>query len=555
MVEFSNGVKIHRKHKKKKILQEYERLKINEIKESVNKDLEKNLSIVEQITGKSSDVIIRRFTIGKQSVHKAAIVYIEGLVNDQTINNFILKSAMIETRKVDLPENENQARFLDILKKYDLNVGEINEDKKFKSLMHSVLSGQTAIFVEGINYALIMDTRMWQMRSIESPENETTIRGPREGFIETLVVNTALIRRKLRDPDLRIKFYQIGERTQTDVAVVYIEGLANEKIIAEVNRRMDQIKTDGILDSGYIEQFIEDSTWSPFSQIQDTERPDKTVGHLLEGKVIILADGSPFALIVPTVFSSFFQSPEDYYERVWIMSFLRFIRFISLFFSLFAPSLYIAFSTFHPEMIPPNLLYAMAAGRSAVPFPTIIEAMLMEITIEILREASVRLPGKVGQTIGIVGALVVGEASVTAGLVSPLMVIVVSITAICSFTAPSYNGAIAIRLIRFPMMLIAAFLGLYGIMLFTLVVILHLNSLKSFGVPYFAPFSPLHLSAFKDVVFRAPLTWMIKRPIFLKPHDKHRDQKDVKTNDKSEAKSKAKSESNESGQSKSAAKK
>ncbi|MFC7391773.1 spore germination protein [Scopulibacillus cellulosilyticus] len=544
MVEFSNGVKIHRNMKKKKITQEYERIKINEIKESVDKDLEKNLSLIEQITGKSSDVIIRRFTIGKQSAHKAAIVYIQGLVNDETINNFILKSTMIETRKVDLPESENMADFLNVLKKHDLNVGEINEDKKFKTLMHSVLSGQTAIFVEGQNYALMMDTRMWQMRAIESPENETTIRGPREGFIETLVVNTSLIRRRLRDPDLRIRFHQLGERTQTDIAVVYIEGIANEEILEEINHRIDEIKTDGILESGYIEQFIEDSTWSPFPQIQSTERPDKTIGHLLEGKAIILTDGSPFALIAPTIFASFFQTPEDYYERVWITSFLRFIRLISVFFSLFAPSLYIAFSTFHPEMIPPNLLYAMAAGRSAVPFPTIIEAMIMEITIEILREASIRLPGKVGSTIGIVGALVVGEASVTAGLVSPLMVIVVSITAICSFTSPSYGGAIAIRLIRFPMMLIAAFLGLYGIMLFTLLIILHLSSLKSFGVPYFAPFSPLHLSGLKDVIFRAPLTWMVKRPIFMKPLDKHRDQKDVKTNDKSKSESKSNQSSN-----------
>jgi len=357
------------------------------------------------------------------------------------------------------------------------------------------------------------------MRSVEEPKTAAVVRGPREGFSETLRVNTALIRRRLRDPDLRMKNYKVGRRTRTDLVLCYIEGVADPRVVEKVERRIQSIELDGVLESGYIEEMIQDDFWTPFPLIQNTERPDSVVSHLLEGKVAILVDGTPHALIAPAVFTQFYYSPEDYYERYMIATFLRFLRLLSLIFALLGPAFYIAFVSFHTEMLPSSLAIAMAAGRATVPFPSIVEALLMEISVEILREASVRLPGPIGPTIGIVGALVIGEASVTAGLVSPLMVIVVGLTTISSYANPSYNAAISLRLLRFPIMIVAAGFGLYGIVLSLMLLLHHLVKLESFGVPYMAPMAPLRWQDVKDLLIRVPWTMMKKRPSIYRPQD------------------------------------
>ncbi|MEX2103940.1 MAG: spore germination protein, partial [Bacilli bacterium] len=256
-----------------------------------------------------------------------------------------------------------------------------------------------------------------------------------------------------------------------------------------------------------------------FPQMQNTERPDKVVGNLLEGKIAIVTDGTPFVLIAPATLVQFYHSPEDYYERFLIGTLIRFLRMFAMTIALFLPSLYIAFSSFHPEMIPSRLVIAMAAGRSTVPFPSVVEAFMMEVSIEILREASVRLPGPIGPTIGIVGALVIGQAAVQAGIVSPIMVIVVSLTTIGSLASPSYTAAISLRLLRFPMMIAAGMFGLYGIMLFFIFIVIHLSSLKPFGVPYMVPFSPSRIGDMKDTIVRAPLYKMKKRPSAFRSQD------------------------------------
>jgi spore germination protein KA/spore germination protein len=314
----------------------------------------------------------------------------------------------------------------------------------------------------------------------------------------------------------------IGQRTQTDINVLYIEDIVKPAIVEDVLKRLESINIDGVLESGYVEHMIENSTFSPFPQMQNTERPDKVVGNLLEGKVTILIDGTPFALIVPAVFAQFYQSPEDYYERFFIVMLIRFIRVLSFFLALFLPSLYIAFTSYYPEMIPSRLIMAMSAGRSTVPFPSTIEAILMEAASEILREASVRIPKPIGATIGIVGALVLGEAAVKAGLVSPVMVIIVSLTTIASYTSPCYSTSISTRVLRFPMILSAGMFGLYGIMLFTLLIAIHLVSLKPFGVPYLSPLSPLNLRGMMDFIIRAPLRNLKRRPSMFHPQDEVR---------------------------------
>jgi hypothetical protein len=511
--------------RKDKVLKENEDKKLESITEKVSTDIEENFKALKKIFGeKPGDVVFRRFHIRGKNDYKAFIAYIDGMVDNATVDNFILRTTMFETRAVGPDEPIVKRDLVELIKEYSLTIDEVAESDQLKKAVSSMLNGDTALFIDGNEKAFGLNTKGWEHRQVAEPKAEAVIRGPREGFTETLRTNTALIRTRLKDPYLRVKNYVLGKRTSTNVAVIYIEGICEDSLIKKVDERIEKINIDGVMGSGYVEQLIEDSHWSPFPTVQDTERPDKAVANLLEGRIIIIVDGTPFVLMVPAILSQFYQSPEDYYERFWIGTFIRFIRVISLFFALLAPSLYIAFTAFHPEMIPTELVLSVAAGRATVPFPAVIEAFIMEISIEILREASVRLPGIIGPTIGIVGALVIGQAAVQAGLVSPLMVIIVSLTTIGSFASPNYSAAIAIRILRFPMMVAAGTFGLYGIMLFWLLIILHLCTLKSFGVPYIAPLSPSHFSDLKDVILRAPLQWMKRRPLTIISEDDVREE-------------------------------
>ncbi|MGF9824308.1 spore germination protein [Brevibacillus agri] len=472
-------------------------------------DVDENIIMIEKELGKCDDLVVRRFR--DKSDTDCAIVFLDGMVERNIISEFIIVYMSDPKIPDDLPASN-----------------ELESTDGLRQVIRNILSGSAVLMRNGDNKAYLNNTRGWDRRSVDEPQTESVVRGPRDGFCETLCVNSALIRFRLKDPNLRVHHMVIGQRTQTDVYVMYIDGLAHPPMVQEMLARLEKINVDSILESGYIEQLIQDRRWSPFPQIQNTERPDKVVANLLEGKVSILVDGTPFALIAPAVFSQFYQSPEDYYERFYIATLLRFIRIISITIALLLPSLYIAFSSFHPEMIPSRLVIAMAAGRSTVPFPSLVEALFMELAIEILREASVRLPGPIGPTIGIVGALVVGEAAVSAGLVSPVMVIIVAVTTIGSFASPSYSAAIAIRMLRFPVMLLAGMFGLYGIMLFLIVILIHLSSLKSFGVPYMSPLSPLNLKGMKDLFIRAPHHLLRTRPTMFHIQDEIRMREDEK---------------------------
>lgn len=306
---------------------------------------------------------------------------------------------------------------------------------------------------------------------------------------------------------------RIGRYTQTEVIVTYLEGIANPDVVKEALQRLERIDTDSILESGYIEEYIEDVTYSPFPTIMNSERPDAVAAGLLEGQIAILVDGTPFVLQAPVTFFRFLQSSEDYYQRFDIASFIRFIRYLSFFVSMLLPSLYIAITTFHQEMLPTTLLISLAAQREGVPFPAIVEAFLMEITFEVLREAGVRMPRVIGSAISIVGALVLGQASVQAGLVSAAMVIIVSFTAISNFVTPAVNMAVAARLIRFGLMLLAGTFGLFGILTGCMAVLIHLVSLRSFGVPYLTPVAPLVLSRLNDTFIRIPRWLTFMRPL------------------------------------------
>jgi len=476
---------------------------------SLSTSLLKNIKTIKNSLGYSNDIIIREFLIGKPIEIPIAIIYTDGLADNTAITDYLLESIISDF------EVTSDTTLQDIalrLKTYCLTVGSIKDIADFPSLFNAILSGETILLINGLAVGISTSTRNSKDRAITEPATEAVIRGPRESFTETLRTNTALIRRKIKSPNLWIKSRVVGEVTQTEIAIMYINGIANEKIVKEVLHRLDQIDIDGILESGYIEQLIQDSKFTLFPTVYNSERPDVIAGELLEGKIAILVDGTPFVLIVPALFTSFLQSAEDYYQNAIVSSFIRLIRFLGISLALVAPSLYISLTTFHHEMIPTPLLISIYAQREGVPFPAFVEALIMEIAFEVLREAGLRMPRMIGPAISIVGTLIIGQAAVEAGIVSAAMVIIVALTAICSFLFPAYGLSNSIRVLRFPLMVLAAMFGLFGVFVGLMLLIIHLCSLRSFGVPYMSPFAPLIPKDQKDAIIIFPRGSLLTRP-------------------------------------------
>ncbi|MEK3887808.1 spore germination protein [Bacillus sp. FSL K6-3431] len=492
------------KHKK-----ESQKNHVTQLPMSIEYSLEANLDIIKQKTGNSPDVITRKLIMGNSPETKIALVYVDGIVDSQFINDFLIEAIL---EKHELQEKIKKQEAFEMIAEGVVAIGSINPIRNWEELFYSLMSGETIILMDEINEALSVDTKGGERRSIEEPSTQVDIMGPKIGFTESIGTNTAMVRRIIKNTNLWVETLRVGKVTNTDIVIMYVNGIANEKIIKETQERLKTIDTDSILDSGYIEAFIEDQAATLFPTMYRAERPDVVAGNLLEGKIAVFVDGSPFVLLVPAVFVQFFQTADDYYFRSDIASALRILRVIILVISLFAPALYIAATTFHHEMIPTKLLIVIAAQRETVPFPAFFEAVLMEVTFEILREAGVRLPKPVGTAVSIVGALVVGQAAVEAGIVSAAMVIIVAITAIANFATPNFGMAISLRLLRFGFMIAAATFGIYGIVLGGIVLIVHLTSLRSFGVPYMTPLAPFIPGNTGDTVVRVPWWNFNKRP-------------------------------------------
>ncbi len=479
----------------------------------VSADLASNLRWIKNALGASSDIVVRKITDSASGLDRAAFLYIDSMVDEQTVNQMILHPLMAELGRqtLELPA----AELFETLKNRAISVGHVFEIRKLEEALFRILEGSTVVFLQGCPVSLAAGCFGGEKRSVEEPSSQTVIRGPKESFTESFKTNISLIRRRIKSPQLRVEHKQIGKQTQTHIGIVYLQGIANDKIVEEIHLRLDRIDTDGILESGYIEEFIQDAAASPFPTIQNTERPDAVAAGILEGQIAIIVDGTPFVLIAPVTFVRFFQSSEDFYQRYDIVTFLRLIRYVAFFVSMLLPALFIAISTFHQAMLPTPLLISLAAQREGVPFPALVEGLLMEITFEVMREAGVRMPRVIGPAISIVGALVLGQAAVQAGLVSAAMVIVVSFTAIANFVIPAINMAIAARLIRFAMMILGGTLGFYGIMSGMMVLLIHMAGLRSFGVAYLSPLSPFVWSNWKDVFVRVPHWAMKKRPLII----------------------------------------
>ncbi|QAT38955.1 spore germination protein [Clostridium sp. JN-9] len=484
-----------------------------QVREEISASVNDNTSYLKSLFTDASDIVYREFLVCNI---KALIIYVDGMADKILIDNFVMETLMDNNGNLNNIENVSE------IKDKILTVSDIKAVTKLPEGVDSVLSGDTMLFIDGLKECYVISTRFWPARGITEPSGETVVRGGRDGFSETIRFNTALVRRRIRDTRLKMVSKKIGVRSKTDVVIMYIDDIVNKKILEELNKRISEINIDAILDSGYIEQMIQDNKWSLFPQTQSTERPDVAAAALYEGRVAILVDNSPFAVIVPATLPSLFQSPDDYYQR-WIFgSAMRIIRLFSAILGIILPALYVAVTSFHPSIIPTKLAYFIAASREGVPFPAFIEAIIMEISLDLLIESVVRLPKPIGSTIGIVGGLIIGQAAVSAGIVSPIMIIIVSVTAITSFTTPNYEIASAFRLIRFLMIIAAAIIGLYGIVLSLILLLIHLVKLNSFGVPYLAPVVNPDIDDFKDVYIRMPFNYFKTRPGYMKTKDKIR---------------------------------
>lgn len=465
--------------------------------------------------GNSSDLTLRYVNLGANPRVQILVAHLDGMVDVVSLTNGvirpILEGTLYASEHISKEPPRRKVAYA-LLKQQLIHISTVKETDSLEKALEYIGRGFAVLFVEGVSRGLACEVKGWAERDVAEPGTEATVRGPRQGFVENSRVNTSMLRRMIVSPLLWVEEMQVGAITKTTITIAHIKGIADDGVVEEVRRRIRSIEVDSILESGYIEEYIEDAPYSPFPTILRTERPDKVAAALLEGKVAIITDGTPFALVVPATFTSFFVASEDYYERYFIGTFMRLLRIVAFFVSLISPSIYVAITTFHQEMLPTPLILSIAAQREGVPFVAVIEALFLELSFEFLREAGIRRPKVIGPAISIVGALILGEAAVRAGLVSSALVIVVAATSIASFISPIYSMAINVHLLRFPILFLAGSLGLFGVIMGLSAILIHLSSLRSFGVPYLEPLSPIVFPEWKDSLIRLPLWMMDTRP-------------------------------------------
>ncbi|WP_405152384.1 spore germination protein [Paenibacillus sp. FSL K6-0108] len=474
--------------------------------------LDRNVDTLKSILGEADDVVFRSFLVGGEL--EAQLVYIPDMSDRQEIDNNVMKPLMMMT--------DSEPRDILSIKNRVLPIGSIEELADLSECARQLIKGYSLLLFEDCDRALLLKIAKWDKRSVAEPQTEPSLRGPREGFTESISTNLSLLRRKVQSVKLKLKSFQFGRNTETEVYIAYMEGIAKPSLIQEVESRLERIDMDSLLETGYIEELTEDAPYSPFPQQQFTERVDIAAAGLLEGRIVILVDGTPDVLIVPVTLVTLLQAADDYYNRSLYSSLLRILRYFTLFISLMLPAVYVALLTFHQEMIPSKLLTSIASSREEIPFPTIVEVLMMQLAFEVLREAGLRLPRQIGSAVTIVGALVVGEAAVSAGLVSAPIVIIIAFTGIAGFTAPHYALEFAVRLLRILLILAGGLLGILGVMYGLLAIVIHLCTLRSYGVPYMSPIAPFVASDMKDAAVRLPWWKMITRPSFSGKRNRRR---------------------------------
>ena len=490
----------------------------------VSPDIDVNIEYLEGLFKNCGDIVKRKIPVGVDKDNFIYVMYIDDMTDRDTIEDRVIQTLMVEIRKTPPSKNNLKENLYKELVDGGITTADISEDDDLDNACTEILSGNTLLLIDGYSKCIIISTKGFANRGVSEAQTEVVVQGSKEAFSESFRINTVLIRRRIRDTKLKIEQIKVGRRSKTDVGIVYIDDIVRPEILKEAKKRINEIDIDAILDSGYIEQFIEEDYLSPFPQMQLTERPDKAASALLEGRIVIIVDNTPFVIILPVVLASFYQSSEDYYQRWEIMSFVRIIRYIAGIFAVALPGLYIAIVAYHPTMLPTQLLFKIAQSRANVPIPAVFEVILMELAFETLREAGIRLPSAIGSTLGIVGGIIIGQATVDAGLVSPIVVIIIALTGLCSFSIPNISLVSGFRLMKYVIIFFSAILGLFGFWLSIMLILIHLVNLKSFGIPFMFPFtsSEENTSDIKDTFFRMPIFKMKKRPIFANPKQKIR---------------------------------
>ncbi|GFZ31074.1 spore germination protein [Clostridium zeae] len=492
----------------------------NDKNETITTSIEDNIKFINSKFNApvNKDIIIRRFLIADK--YMAFIAYLDGVVDKQLVNDFILRPLLNVN---EFKQKEQQCQLEYILESI-LETNKAQKLNKPKEVINEILLGNTVLYINECNFYVTNETKGFPARGVEKPAIEGTVTGAQEAFNESLRVNISLIRKIIKNENLTTEFLSMGERNKNQCAIMYLNGLANPAIVDEVKRRIASIETDYNAGDGMLEQFIEDSPFSIVPTILTTERPDRAASHIVEGRIAIICEDTPFAKIVPINIMSLIHSPEDAFMRFPYGTLLRFVRLIGIFIATLLPSLYVAMTNFHQEMIPTDLLIAIVKAKENVPFPTIVEVILMEFSFELIREAGIRIPGIIGNTLGIIGALILGQAAVQANIVSPVLIIIVAITGLGNFAIPSFSLGLSIRVVRFGFVVFGALLGFYGITCFLMLVGIHLVSIKSFGVPLSVPVSP-KVSKSKDYVIRYPIWQQEERPDAINPLDSKRQPK------------------------------
>jgi spore germination protein KA len=459
-----------------------------------------------------SDIIFHPFEIHNGTA--ALCVYCSGLCNVERLERQVLAPLQCQDEEIEQRYTQQDTTMTHHIEPYraeatqqdlkqELPVSSVQVVSTVGEAVEAILDGETLVLIAGKAGGTVYPFVQDHSRTPEEPVAESTVRGARDGFTESQSMNLSLIRLRIKNSALKIKSQVMGKYTSTKVTLVYMEGIITDDLVKEVEARLDKIKLTDVLESQCIEEAISDQPYSPFPQMIATERPDVVVSNLLEGRFAIFVDGTPFCLVAPVTLSAMLQSPEDYYQNIYITIFIRWLRYFFYIIALLLPSFYVAITTYHQEMIPTVLMLSIARAREEIPFPALIEALIMEISFEALREAGIRLPKQIGSAVSIVGALIIGQAATSAGIVSAPMIIIVAMTGIASFMIPRYTASIATRIMRFPMMILAGTLGLPGIMLGIILLVIHLSSLRSFGTPYLSPIAPTSGPRLRDVWWRS----------------------------------------------------
>lgn len=455
--------------------------------------------------------VVREFIIGEGKGISAAIIYIDGMINKDIIDKDILRPLMIYLKK-DISSEPNVLEYL--IKRY-IPMSNTLIETEIEKAYFNLKRGKTILLIDNVPQFAILDTTAGLTRDIQEPSNETAVRGSREGFVENIETNVSLLKRKIKDKNLAVELMELGRRTQTDLAIVYIKDVVDNDILKEVRKRLQLIDVDGVVATGQIEQFIEDSPSAMFSQIFGSERPDVIAAHILEGRIAIILDGTPYVITVPAMLAGFFQTVEDYYLRTMVANSIRLVRISGILLAIYLPAVYVILTKFNPELIPIKLAISVVKSREQIALTPFLAIISMIIVVELLREGGLRLPTKIAQTLSVVGGFIIGNAALDAKLVAPTTLLVVGVSTIATFVIPNYNISLSIRLVSIIFLLLSNFLGLLGIAAGTFLLLVHMLSMESFGVPYL---NTVNANTFRDFITRVPLWKMNQRPSSI-PHN------------------------------------